>query len=368
MRPIPTLVVGLLIAGGLLLAAASGDPVDRAVRPEVVRAPVRRPDPVPVARLTFDDAARAAAAMPRLYSLLVSVDGEVRAEHYFNGATPTRATNIKSASKSIVATLVGIAIDRGHIPGVREPIGRFFPEYLRGSPEKSAITIEDLVTMRSGLETTSNRNYGRWVRSGNWVRHVLERPMVDRPGGQMIYSTGSTHLLSAILTRATGASTASFAQRALGVPLGITFAGWTRDPQGIYLGGNEMAMRPRDMLRVGDLYLNAGRYNGQQVVSEAWVRTSIEPRTVSRFGDREYGYGWWIRELAGHPVFYAWGYGGQFIFIVPSVRTVIAVTSVSTPGSERREHLRSVYDLVERHIIPVAATAFPDSAGANLAP
>ena len=163
MRPIPTIVVGLLIAGGLLLAAASGGPVDRAVRSEVARVPVRRPDPIPVARLMFDDAARAAAAMPRLYSLLVSVDGEVRAEHYFNGATPTRATNIKSASKSIVATLVGIAIDRGHIQGVREPIGRFFPEYLRGSPEKSAITIEDLVTMRSGLETTSNRNYGRWV-------------------------------------------------------------------------------------------------------------------------------------------------------------------------------------------------------------
>lgn len=357
-RPIATFVVGCVIAGGLLLAAAGGA-ADRSVQSDVVGAAARRSDPVPVAHLTFDQAVTAAAAMPRVYSLLVSVEGQLRAEHYFNGATPTRATNIKSASKSIVATLVGIAIDRGHIQGVHEPIGRYFPEYLRTAPDKGAITIEDLVTMRSGLETTSNRNYGRWVQSGNWVRHVLERPMVDRPGGQMIYSTGSTHLLSAILTRATGASTAAFAQRVLGAPLGITFAGWTRDPQGIYLGGNEMAMRPRDMLRVGDLYLNGGRYNGQQVVSEAWVRTSIEPRTVSRFGDREYGYGWWIRELAGRPVFYAWGYGGQFIFIVPSVRTVVAVTSVSTPGSERREHLRAVYDLVEQHIIPVAATAFP---------
>jgi CubicO group peptidase (beta-lactamase class C family) len=213
--------------------------------------------------------------------------------------------------------------------------------------------------MRSGLETTSNSNYGRWVQSGNWVRHVLERPMVAQPGGRMIYSTGSTHLLSAILTKATGSSTLSFARIALGEPLGIIFGGWTRDPQGIYLGGNEMAMRPRDMLRVGDMYLNGGRYGGRQVVSEAWVRTSIEPRTVSRFGDREYGYGWWIRELAGHDVFYAWGYGGQFIFIVPSVRTVVVMTSVSTPGSERREHLRALYDLLETQIIPVAATAYP---------
>jgi CubicO group peptidase (beta-lactamase class C family) len=359
----PTLAAGLLVVGGVLLAAGFGDtaaPLRQAASaPVVVPAPV--PDPVPVASLTFAEAARTAATLPRLYSLLVSVDGELRAEHYFNGATPARATNIKSASKSIVSTLVGIAIDRGHISGVNEPIARFFPEYLRTSPDKAAITIEDLVTMRSGLETTSNRNYGQWVQSRNWVRHVLDRPMVDRPGGRMIYSTGSTHLLSAILTRATGTSTAAFAQRALGAPLGISFGGWTRDPQGIYLGGNEMAMRPRDMVRVGDLYLNGGRHNGQQVVSEGWVQTSIEPRTVSRFGDREYGYGWWIRELAGRPVFYAWGYGGQFIFIVPSVRTVVAVTSVSTPGSERRDHLRSVYDLVERHIIPVAATAYPDT-------
>ena len=174
----------------------------------------------------------------------------------------------------------------------------------------------------------------------------------------MIYSTGSTHLLSAILTKATGSSTLTFARSALGAPLGITFGAWTRDPQGIYLGGNEMAMRPRDLLRIGEMYLNGGRHNGQQVVSEGWVRASLEARTVSRrSSDRHYGYGWWIRTLADRPVFYAWGYGGQFLFLVPSLRTVVVVTSVSEPGSERREHLGAVYDLVERHIIPVAATA-----------
>lgn len=311
-----------------------------------------------VTSLTFTAAVERARTLPRLRSLLISVDGDLRAEHYFHGATPARATNIKSASKSIISTLVGIAIDRGHLSSVREPLSRLFPEYLRTDPAKGAITIEDLITMRSGLETTSNRNYGRWVQSGHWVRHVLQRPMVDRPGGRMIYSTGSTHLLSAILTKATGTSTLAFARSALGVPLGITFGAWTRDPQGIYLGGNEMAMRPRDMLRVGELFLNGGERDGRRVVSEAWVRASLEPRTVSRFGgDREYGYGWWIRTLADQPVFYAWGYGGQFIFIVPSVRTVVVVTSVSDPGSERREHLGAVYDLVEQHIIPVAAEA-----------
>jgi CubicO group peptidase (beta-lactamase class C family) len=357
------IAAGGFAVAGLAWAAAQTLP-QPPFSPPPVAAVAGTPAPpapaVPVDQLDFGDATAAAATLPRLYSLLVSVDGQLRAEHYFNGATAGRSTNIKSASKSIVATLVGIAIDRGLIAGVHEPIGRYFPQYLADAPEKASITIEDLVTMRSGLETTSNRNYGRWVQSRNWVRFALEQPLIDRPGGRMIYSTGSTHLLSAILTRATGASTAAFARQALGEPLGITFGGWTRDPQGIYLGGNEMAMRPRDMLRVGALYLNGGRYEGQQVVSESWVRTSIEPRTVSRFSNREYGYGWWIRELAGRPVFYAWGYGGQFIFIVPSLDTVAVVTSVSTPGSERRGHLGAVYDLIEEHVIPVAATAFPE--------
>jgi CubicO group peptidase (beta-lactamase class C family) len=113
------------------------------------------------------------------------------------------------------------------------------------------------------------------------------------------------------------------------------------------------------MLRIGQLYLDEGRYAGRQIVSREWVRTSIEARTVSRWSQREYGYGWWIRTLADRPAFYAWGYGGQFIFIVPSVRTVIVATSVSEPGTERREHLRSIYDLVEQHVISVAAMAFP---------
>jgi CubicO group peptidase (beta-lactamase class C family) len=154
-------------------------------------------------------------------------------------------------------------------------------------------------------------------------------------------------------------STLAFARAALGEPLGITFGAWTRDPQGIYLGGNEMAMRPRDMLRIGELYLDDGRYNGRQVLSEAWIRASVVPRTTSRWSDREYGYGWWIRSLGGLPVFYAWGYGGQFIFVIPSVRTVVVTTSVSDAGTERREHLDAVYDLVDQRIVPVAATAFP---------
>ena len=217
--------------------------------------------------------------------------------------------------------------------------------------------------MRSGLETTSNRNYGRWVQSANWVRHVLSRPVVDRPGGRMIYSTGNTHLLSAILTEATGMSTLEFGRRYLAEPLGIALPAWQRDPQGIYFGGNEMVLTPPDMLRIGELYLRGGTLDGRRIVPKEWVQASLTPRTTSRFSGRQYGYGWWMRVLAGRQAYYAWGYGGQFIFIVPDLKLVVAMTSVPTPGDERRGHTRALYDLVEDQIIPAAERSLANGRG-----
>ena len=304
----------------------------------------------------FEAAVDAAASLTRLRSLLVAVRGEVVEERYYRGASAARPANVKSVSKSIIGLLVGLAIDRGHIKSVRDPIARYLPPQTGAVAGKGAITIEDFLTMRSGLETTSNRNYGRWVSSGNWVRHVLQRPMVDEPGGRMIYSTGNSHILSAAITRATGVSTLEFARRALGAPLGIAIRAWTRDPQGIYLGGNEMSMTAREMLAVGQLLLTQGRRGDRQVVSERWIRESIVPRVESpRQYGRHYGYGWWLNELGGHDVIYAWGFGGQFIFAVPGLDAVIVVTSVPEPGEERREQRDAIYDIVERHILPVIA-------------
>jgi CubicO group peptidase (beta-lactamase class C family) len=312
---------------------------------------------MPTVRL--DNAISEASQLPRLHSLLVSWRGQLIVERYFHGTKPTRLANIKSASKSLISALVGIAIDRGLISEVRQPIGSFFPDMLRSAGDfgKREITIEDLLTMRSGLESTSNRNYGRWVQSGNWIRHALQRPLLRAPGTAMIYSTGNTHLLSAILTKATGKSTWQFAQEALAKPLGFTLARWPQDPQGIYFGGNEMLLTPRQMLAFGELYLNRGRVNGQQIVSSRWVDLSFVPRVASpREYGRFYGYGWWIRDLAGHPTYYAWGYGGQFIFIVPDLDLVAVVTSSTTISDERRDHRRTVYDLVEQSIVaPIAA-------------
>ena len=342
------------ICGALCLALAvagfskAGEPRTTAIALET--AP--RPTPPPI---TLDQATRAAAELPQLHSLLVSRRGELLLEHYSKGIRPTRLANLKSASKSVISALVGIAIDRRHISGVEQPIEAYFADQLKADKDarKKIITVENLLTMQSGLESTSNRNYGAWVLSPNWVRHALTRPLIILPGTQMQYSTGNSHLLSAILTKATGKSTWQFAQDVLAKPLGITLARWPQDPQGIFFGGNDMLMTPRQMVQFGELYLRRGQVSGVQVLPESWVDASFVTRVQSsREQDRYYGYGWWSRELAGYPVHYAWGYGGQFIFVIPKLDLVVVTTSVSEPSSERRSHLRAIYDLVEDLIIP----------------
>jgi CubicO group peptidase (beta-lactamase class C family) len=311
--------------------------------------------PPPVFRQPDYAAARtAAAALPQMHGLLVSYRGELALEYYARGYSAGRLANIKSASKSIIAALVGIAIERKLIAGVREPIARWFPELRKDAdPRRQAITIEDLLTMRSGLESTSGGNYGQWVTSRNWVRFALERPMVSDPGTSMEYSTGTSHLLSAILTKAAGKSTHQFATEVLARPLGITLARWPRDPQGVYFGGNEMLMTPRQMVALGELWLNRGRAKGVQVVPAAWVETSCQTRTRSRWDpDREYGYGWWNQTFNGHRACFAWGFGGQYIFVFRELDLVVAVTSATTVSDERRGYRRQIFDLLETHVLP----------------
>ncbi|MCC7174320.1 MAG: serine hydrolase [Bryobacterales bacterium] len=156
------------------------------------------------------------------------------------------------------------------------------------------------------------------------------------------------HLLSAILTKASGRSTWAFANEALARPLGFSFAQWPRDPQGIYFGGNEMLMTPRQMVAFGEMYLKRGRAGGRQVVPESWIGASFVPRGRSDYSGQLYGYGWWIRELGGCRTYYAWGYGGQFIFIVPEREMVIVTTSLPVDGLDRHGHLEAVYGLAER--------------------
>ncbi len=305
----------------------------------------------------FADALDAAEQMPRLHSLLISHKGELVLEKYFNGRKANETANVKSVSKSWISALVGIAIDRGYIEGLDQPISEYYGELLSSAEDeaKRKITIGNLLSMQAGLETTSFYNYGAWVLSDDWVRFALQQPMRAEPGTRLVYSTGNTHLLSAILTQATGKSTLQFARDELGEPLGLHIEAWPTDPNGIYFGGNNMEITPRQMLAFGELYLNKGRVSGRQIIPESWVNLSLRPRVESsRQRGRYYGYGWWVRDMAGVPIAYAWGYGGQFILVARNLDLVAVTTSSSIPGRDRRSHIRSLYDVLETRVVAPA--------------
>ncbi|MEX1184128.1 MAG: serine hydrolase [Gemmatimonadota bacterium] len=182
---------------------------------------------------------------------------------------------------------------------------------------------------------------------------MLTRPFTDEPGGRMLYSTGSTHVLSAILTRATSQSTLAYARTRLAQPLGFELSPWTADPQGIYFGGNEMHMTPRALLTFGELYRNRGVHDGDQIVPESWIDESWRQRTSSPFNGHGYGLGWWMRRAGRHDVYFAWGYGGQYVFIVPDLALTVVMTS--DPVSPREGgHNRALHRLIDELLIPAA--------------
>ncbi len=276
-----------------------------------------------------------AERLPPLRTMIIARNGEVLAERGFRGHSPYAPTNIKSASKPILGTLVGIAIARGILSGVDQPIAPILRADIPpgADPRIEEITIGHLLTMQAGLQPTSGAQYGRWVSSGNWVRDALSRPFVDEPGGSMLYSTGSTHLLSAILTQVTGRSTLDNARAWLGEVDDFSIAGWERDPQGIYLGGNEMAMSARSLLAFGELYRKGGRSRNEQVLSPDWVAQSWAAHTSSIWSGDRYGYGWFLRRMGGEDIRYAWGYGGQMLYVVPRLGLTVVMTSDDTPRS-----------------------------------
>ncbi|WP_309658558.1 MULTISPECIES: serine hydrolase [unclassified Sphingomonas] len=302
------------------------------------------------------DAVAQASRLPRLRSLLVLRDGQVLAEQRFNGGPSLdRPVNIKSASKSVLSALVGIAIAKGALTGVDQPVLAVLGSDAPPNPDPrlARLTVEDLLTMRAGLERTSGENYGRWVSSRNWVRFALARPFVDEPGGAMLYSTGNTHLLSAMLTLASGRDTHALMRDWLAEPLGITIPPWSRDPQGIYFGGNDMMMSPRSLARFGELYRLGGVIDGRRIVPTRWIADSWTPRTVSPWSGGQYGYGWFVGASRGHPLRFAWGYGGQMLFIVPDLKLTVVMTSDSS-GARDNGHIAALHALLDDGIVPAA--------------
>ena len=294
-------------------------------------------------------------------SLIIQQEGEMIEEILLPGVDTDEPTNIKSASKSILSLLIGIAIDEGYIESVDQPIAPYFQDYFEANPDsaKESITIRNLLTMRSGLETTSFRNYGRWVMSSDWIEFTLDQPMVEEPGTEMIYSTGTSHLLSVILTRATGMTTRQFANRYLFGPMDMEIGGWDRDPRGYYMGGNNMAVSPHDLVKIGTLMMNVGEYEGEQIVSREWIMDSIQIYTRSNYNPYNYGYMWWRRPVGSYQLFFAWGNGGQYILILPELDAVVSITSDLGRSSGSRRYQDRIFRYITDTLIPYLEVSAP---------
>ena len=295
-----------------------------------------------------------------LRSLLIQQHGKLLGESYFNGRSANRAFNIKSASKSIIGLLIGIAVEEGFIHSVDEPILTYFPEYFEENPnpKKEQITVRNLLSMQAGLRSTSSGNYGAWVMSRNWVEYALDQDFVSEIDGRMVYSTGISHLLSVIISKSSGMSTKAFAEKYLFDPLDITVGGWDRDPQGYYMGGNNLALKPSDMLKIGQMLIDKGVWNGQQIIPMDWIIDSFKTYTYSNYNPYGYGYQWWNKKTGKYTTLFAWGHGGQYIMMIPELDAVVVMTSSVTEASRRRTYKRPVFVLLEDQIIPFLEKEF----------
>jgi CubicO group peptidase (beta-lactamase class C family) len=265
----------------------------------------------------------------RVHSLLLIRDGKAFLDAYFYPYDGSIYHDLASVTKSFMTTLVGIAQDRGAID-ISRPVLSYFPDRTVANRDsrKERITVENLASMSSGLELKVEDDAGsaeRMYASPDWTQYVLDQPVVFEPGSRFLYYSPGTHLLSVLLTRATGKSAYEYAKENLFGPLGIENAYWQTDLQGNNTGGGDLCLRPRDAAKLAYLWMSGGVWDGKQIVSEEWVESSIRPLFGKTGRNEDYGYGWWAMtdELAGY---LASGRDGQRILVIPKLDVIIVTT------------------------------------------
>lgn len=270
-----------------------------------------------------------------LDSLIIIRNGAILVELYRYPNRPEIPHNVNSVTKSFISTAYGIALDRDLVGGVDSKALDCFPEYAEREtdPRKKRLTIADFLTMRTGQNWNENasanmeNSFDVMIYSDNWIDFILDIPMMMDGGTAFDYNSGASHVISAILERATG-GTEAFTREALFEPIGISGYRWKKDPQGIPAGGYGLSLKSEDLARLGFLFLNDGAWDGRQIVSRRWVReaTRARTKTTGSFNSTwEYGYQWWIDP--DRVSYSAQGYGGQYIFVVPKLDLVIVTTA-----------------------------------------
>lgn len=326
------------------------------------------------ARLQAMSRAIESAEYRAVNGVLVARAGKLAYEHYFHGFDLSCLMNTRSATKTVTSILIGIAIDRGLLDGVDVPVLSFFADMqpLRHpDPRKDAITVEDFLTMSSLLECDDSNSFSRGNEERmylveDWARFTLDLPIkgfpawLTRPedskyGRSFSYCTAGVTTLGSVLERAAGVPVPEFADRYLFEPLGIRRADWPFTPLGTAMTGGGVQLIGRDLLKLGQLYLDAGTWRGRQIVSEQWVRASTRPHAEAD-DSSDYGYLWWLKRFvaAERPFasFSMLGNGGNKVCVFPDLRlvAVIASTNFNTRGMHEQTDR-----LLTEYILPAAS-------------
>jgi CubicO group peptidase (beta-lactamase class C family) len=307
----------------------------------------------------------------KIHSLIIIQNDAVINERYFDGWHRHKLHELFSVTKSVTSALIGIAIEQGFIEGVDLKLIDLFPEYNRlenMDPRKNVINLENLLTMTAGyrwneLDVPYKNKNGSWnaendivkmhINSQDVTKYVLDLPVVNDPGKKYNYNTGCSILLGEIIRRKTGKSAEEYAAEHLFKPLGIRRWKWKKSSDGTTDTGGGLYLYPVDMAMFGYLFLNNGKVNGKQIISEDWIARSTKGYVFTKTG--EYGYQWWrFKRNSGEPysdlinsTYYAVGIGNQCLFIIPKSNTVVVTTADNLlhPG-------KNVYSIFFEYILP----------------
>jgi CubicO group peptidase (beta-lactamase class C family) len=310
-------------------------------------------------------------------AVLVSVCGRPVVAQYLGGSTAASYHTVASVTKSVTSTLVGIALADGSLRSLDQTLADLLPQRRAAmSPAVAAVTLRQLLTMSAGLDADGpNSKVGGWGASKDFVDGIL-RTGVTGQSGSFAYSSGTSHVIAAILVQATGRPVLEYAREKLFDPLGIATRpadqpvmeeqslggydtsgfSWPVDHQGVNFGGGWLRLTPADLLKLGQLFLDEGRYDGKQVVPAQWVRDATTRQVATGsggFGGDGYGYQWWVTSARDEPAYAAIGYGGQLVEVVPSKRLVaVFVTEVLTTTAYEQVDGRAYETIVSSVVMP----------------
>jgi CubicO group peptidase (beta-lactamase class C family) len=314
-------------------------------------------------------------ALKTVHSFIIIKNGCLIYEKYYNGFKAQHKAQIASVTKSIISSLIGIALDKGMINSIEQKVVDFFPEHKAKitDPLMNEITIKDLLTMTSGIlwrvRAMREQMAMRMRKSPDWIEFVMTLPIDYGMRGKFVYNSSSSHMLSAILTKATGMSTREFANKYLFSAIGIDIVSdkplpneeaglyqspiwrsdfqWPTDPQGYNTGGFGLALKPIDLAKFGYLFLKNGVWQGERIISEDWVKASTTTKSEGN-SNGTYGYQWWTNDEIVHK-FFALGWGGQYIMVVPELDIVSVITSRADVS-----RWNSPGHLFDKYVIPAA--------------